>query len=97
MKKIITSVMLGLVTLSANALGDREQGALIGIAGTLLWQKLDQQNQQNQPPPIIYRNPPYQYPVIIQERIPRIQQCTAWREVLQYDGTLVRERTCYHR
>ena len=97
MKKVITFGVLSVFMLSSHALGDREQGALLGIAGTLLWQKLDQQNHQHQPPPIVYRNPPYEYPVIIQERTPRIPQCTAWREILHYDGTVTRERTCYYR
>ena len=66
--------------------------------GTILWQKLDQQNQRPQPPVVVYQQPQYSYPVVIQEPVsPRIQQCTAWREVLHYDGTVTRERTCYYR
>ena len=95
MKKAIILGVLSVFMLSAHAWGDREQGALAGILGTILWQKLDQ-NQQ--PPVVVHRNPQHPYPVVIQETIvPRVQQCTAWREILQHDGTIVRERTCYQR
>jgi hypothetical protein len=98
MKKLIIGLVAGMCMTYAHAWGDREQGALAGIIGTILWQKLDQQNQQPQPPAVIYRTPQHPHPVIIQETVvPRVQQCTAWREILQHDGSVVRERTCYQR
>ena len=98
MKKLIIGAALSALMLSAHAWGDREQGALAGIVGTILWQKLDQQNQRPNPPSVVYQQPQYSYPIVIQETVtPRVQQCTAWRETLNYDGTVTRERTCYQR
>jgi hypothetical protein len=100
MNKITIAMLtvLGMSSFSAHAWGDREQGALAGILGTILWQKLDQQNQQAVPPVIVNRIPQSPYPVVVQETvIPRVQQCTPWREFLQNDGTILRERTCYQR
>lgn len=98
MKKLIIGAMLSVLTLSVHAWGDREQGALAGILGTIIWQKLDQNQQNQQPPSVVYRTPQHPHSVIIQETVtPRVQQCTAWREILNYDGTVTRERTCYQR
>lgn len=48
----------------------------------------------------------YNRPVIVQQPPVVVQQppieivtngCTAWREIQQMDGTIIRERTCYSR
>ncbi len=54
-KLAVVAVIGSLVAAPAFAWGDREQGALAGIAGLLLWQRL------NQPPVVVQQMPP-QYP-----------------------------------
>lgn len=92
---VATVVALSFAT-PAQAWGDREQGALAGIAGTLLWQKLDNQGQ-TQPRPQVIRQPVYvpptviyQYPQVMPER-----QCYVFRETRNYDGTYTREFRCH--
>ena len=97
-KFIATTVVALSFTTSALAWGDREQGALAGIVGTLLWQKLDNQNQNQLPPsPQVIRQPVYvpptviyQYPQPLPER-----QCYVFRETRNYDGTYTREIRCH--
>ncbi len=68
MKKFIVTVITGLVfSNSAFAWGDREQGALAGIAGLWVFQQLQKTGQpqviNQQSPPVIVQ----QAPVIIQQ------------------------------
>ena len=95
-KLITASVAALLFATSAQAWGDREQGALAGIVGTLLWQKLDNQGQMQQRPQVIHQPvyvPPtviYQYPQVVPER-----QCFVVRETRNYNGTYTREIQCH--
>lgn len=95
-KFIAATVVAFLFTTSAQAWGDREQGALAGIVGTLLWQKLDNQGQMQQRPQVIHQPvyvPPtviYQYPQPVPER-----QCFVVRETRNYNGTYTREIQCH--
>lgn len=45
MKKLVTIILLTSLSSSAFALGDKEKGVLLGIAGTLLGQELIQNHQ----------------------------------------------------
>lgn len=93
MKKLFIGTIAIVLASSAHAWGDREQGILAGAAATMLWQKLDQQSQPQQPPVYVYRPP--QTPVYIQETVvTRVPQCTAWVETLNPNGTVTRTRTC---
>jgi hypothetical protein len=90
MKKVLIATVAALaMTGTAHAIGDREQGALMGIAATLLWQKLDQNNNQPQPvyvqPRTVYVQPA---PTVIYQR-----QCQVVRETRYSDGSVVREVT----
>jgi hypothetical protein len=97
MKKVLIATVAALaMTGTAHAIGDREQGALMGIAATLLWQKLDQNNNQPQP---VYVQP---QPVYVQPRTVYVQpaptviyqrQCQVVRETRYSDGSVVREVT----
>ena len=43
---------------------------------------------------------PTPQPVVIEQQPVFLQQqtvCSSWKEVQQYDGTILRERTCYQR
>ena len=95
MIKLITAVTALLFATSAQAWGDREQGALAGIVGTLIWQKLENQNQPPRPQVIhqpVYIPPTviYQYPQPQTER-----QCYVIRETRNYNGTYTREIQCH--
>lgn len=64
MRKLIVATVLALTAIHAQAWGDREQGIVAGIAGTLLLQRLTQ--PQYAPPvythpPVVQTPPPY-YP-----------------------------------
>jgi hypothetical protein len=95
-KLITASVAALLFATSAQAWGDREQGALAGIVGTLLWQRLDNHGQTQQRPQVIHQPvyvPPtviYQYPQVMPER-----QCFVVRETRNYNGTYTREIQCH--
>ena len=95
-KLITTAAAVLLFATSAQAWGDREQGALAGIVGTLLWQKLDNHGQIQQRPQVIHQPvyvPPtviYQYPPVMPER-----QCFVVRETRNYNGTYTREIQCH--
>ncbi len=76
MKTAIAFIAAALTASSAHAWGEREQGALAGIIGTIVLQQIykdsERQDRREQPPVVIrergpvivYRNPP---PVIIQD------------------------------
>ena len=76
MRKFIVAAMIGIASIGpAHAWGDREQGALAGIAATLLFQHVQRANQQypnGQPPvvvgqgPVIVQQP--SYPVVTTQR-----------------------------
>jgi hypothetical protein len=96
MIKFIAATVVALsFTTSAQAWGDREQGALAGIVGTLIWQKLESQNQPPRPQVIhqpVYTQPTviYQYPQPMPER-----QCYVVRETRNYNGSYTREIHCH--
>jgi hypothetical protein len=94
-KLITTAAVVLLFSTSAQAWGDREQGALAGIVGTLIWQKLESQNQPPRPQVIhqpVYTPPTviYQYPQPVPER-----QCYVVRETRNYNGSYTREIHCH--
>jgi hypothetical protein len=94
-KLITTAAVVLLFSTSAQAWGDREQGALAGIVGTLIWQKLESQNQPPRPQVIhqpVYTPPTviYQYPQPVPER-----QCYVVRETRNYNGSYTREFRCH--
>jgi hypothetical protein len=96
MIKLMTAAVAALLfATSAQAWGDREQGALAGIVGTLIWQKLESQNQPPRPQVIhqpVYTPPTviYQYPQPQAER-----QCYVVRETRNYNGSYTREIHCH--
>lgn len=63
MKKTIVALALVATGTSALAWGDREQGILAGIAGTLFLQHL--QRQQQQPPVVVQQPQVIQQPPIV--------------------------------
>ena len=64
MKRAITAIAL-LATIGfsnpALAWGDREQGALAGIVGTLIFQHIQRDGSVRQPAPVIVQQPPVIY------------------------------------
>ena len=97
MKKFLVTAIVGFgIATSASSWGDREQGALAGIVGTIIWQKINENQTQpvTQPsPPIIYRE--QQTPIYRPHRIPQRNTCYVWREIQHPDGTIVREIQCH--
>lgn len=99
MKKLLVTAIVGFgIATSAQAWGDREQGALAGIVGTILWQKINENQQQQQvivqpAPSVIYRESPQT--IYRPHRIPQRNTCYVWREVQQPDGTIIREIQCH--
>jgi len=101
MKKIIALV---LVTLSATAMAQHgfrhhhHHGYHLGhnynwIAPTIIGGVIGYEIARNQPPIIV------QQPVVIQQAPATVyygqsQQCTAWTEVQNLNGTVTRTRTC---
>jgi len=47
-------------------------------------------------PPVVVQPAPVPAPVVVQPDT-YATGCSAWREIQQPDGTIVRERTCYQR
>ena len=74
MKKLIAAALVACTASSAFAWGDREQGALVGIASILLLQNMQRQNQAVYPP---------NYPVVTAPVPPIIQP------IPQYPGYYV--------
>ena len=77
MKKLIISAMIGVASIGpAHAWGDREQGALAGIAAVLAIQGIVRANQQypNGQPPVVVGQAPVYGPVIIREGQPVYRQ-----------------------
>ena len=68
MKKFL-AVALMIVATQAHAWGDREQGILAGVFGTILLQKIAEQNQQRiehqYPPVTVGEQPVYSQPQVI--------------------------------
>jgi hypothetical protein len=55
MKKTLALIAAACIASPAFAWGDREQGALAGIIGTLLFQHVQRESQASQPPVIVQR------------------------------------------
>ena len=76
MKRTLTAVAL-LATIGfsnpALAWGDREQGALAGIVGTLIFQHVQRDGGHRQPAPVIVQQPPviFQQPQVIYAPAPQ--------------------------
>jgi hypothetical protein len=92
MKTVIALITAALTATSAQAWGEREQGVLAGIVGTIVLQQIYRDSERHQerpvirdrqPPVIVYRQPPA---VIIQDT-PHIMcpQGTAEFYVMRYD------------
>lgn len=69
MKKLITAATAVILSTSAMAWGDREQGVLTGILGTILWQKIDQNGKPQGEPVVIEKE------VIVERPVYRVKQC----------------------
>lgn len=73
MKTAIALIAAALTATSAHAWGDREQGVLAGVVGTLILQHIHRDHQQRQPQPqVVIRDTPLRgFPpapvVIVQE------------------------------
>lgn len=95
MIKFIAATVIALLFVTpAQAWGEREQGALAGIVGTLLWQRLD---TQAQPKPQVIQQPVYVQPTVIYQypqAMPE-RQCYVFRETRNYNGTYTRELRCH--
>lgn len=72
MKKLIVSALIATAAVPALAWGDREQGALAGIVGTIILQNVMRNNQppvvqQYPQPPVVqqYPQPSYPYPPVV--------------------------------
>ena len=72
MKKLIIAATAVILSTSAMAWGDREQGALAGILGTILWQKIDQNGKPQGEPVVIEKEVIVERPVY---RVNRVKQC----------------------
>jgi hypothetical protein len=68
MKQTLALITAALLATPAFAWGDREQGALAGIVGTLIFQHI-QRDAQAAPPPVIIQQP---QPQIIYQPQPQI-------------------------
>ena len=97
MKKFILAVLIALGAVSsAHAWGPREQGALAGIAGVLVYQQITQPRVVYQQPPVIYAPQPqviyqqeYRLPPVYSQRYPApsYPSCTPLYDVnQQYRG-----------
>jgi len=73
MKQVI-AIALMVIAGQAHAWGDREQGILAGVFGTILLQKIAQQNQpvHSQPPVTVGEAPVYSNPQVIVQQQPQI-------------------------
>jgi len=95
-KAVIFVLMSALASTNALAWGDREQGALAGMAALWAFQRL---NQVDAPPRVVYTQPQTVYverPVVVQPQVVEYQrqQCGPWVETRNWDGTVTRTRTC---
>lgn len=79
MKRLIAALALSAATVPAMAWGEREQGALAGIVGTLIFQHIQRDNTTTvpqtpqQPPQVIIQQGP---PIVIHQPLPpRPIQC----------------------
>ena len=94
-KAAIFVLMSALVSTNALAWGDREQGALAGMAALWAFQKLNQNGAPQAPqtqPQTVY----VERPVVVQPQVVEYQRqyCTPWTETRNWDGTVTRSRTC---
>jgi len=62
--KALVGLSISLIMSSAQAWGEREQGVLQGLAGAWLLGRMLQNNEPQQPPPVVVQPPPpvYVYP-----------------------------------
>jgi hypothetical protein len=81
MKKLIVAGLIAAASVPALAWGDREQGALAGIAGTIILQQI-MRNGQVQVPPVVQPIPPvinmpfpgvYGHPPVIRQPVCAVQ------------------------
>lgn len=73
MKTVIALIIAALSATSAHAWGDREQGALVGIIGTIVLQQVykdSEQRQERRDPPVVIRE--RQTPVIVYRQPPAV-------------------------
>lgn len=95
MRRLIAVILTMTMSTAALAWGDREQGVLLGAAGVILWNKLNQaaeNNQRQQQPPQqhdVYRGgPPPQVYSQMPQYIPQRQMPipTGFQEPCQFPG-----------
>lgn len=73
MKKALALIAAACISSPALAWGDREQGALTGIIGTLLFQHIQREAQASQPPVVVHRPPVVvQQPPIVVYQQPQV-------------------------
>lgn len=93
MKTVIALIIAALTAGSAHAWGDREQGVLAGIVGTLIIQHIQRDNHAKQSPPqVVYESRPpvvfyRQLPPVILQDAPQVMcpQGTAGFYILRHD------------
>jgi hypothetical protein len=68
-KTIIVAAAAAILSTSAMAWGDREQGALAGILGTILWQKIDENGKPQGEPVVIEREVIVEKPIYRERRV----------------------------
>jgi hypothetical protein len=75
MKKALALITAACIATPALAWGDREQGALAGIFGTLIYQHLQRDGFGRQPGPVVIQQPPVivQQPQVIYAPAPQQQ------------------------
>jgi hypothetical protein len=93
-KVIVTLAVIGsLISTSAMAWGDREQGILTGVAGLWIYQQLDRAGRQPQP---VYVQP---QPVYVQQQPVYVLQpqrvCELRSEIV--NGQIIQGNFCYYR
>lgn len=101
MKKVIAGLLVSMmVSTSAMAWGEREQGILAGVAGLWIFQQLDKAGQPQQPPVVVYQQAPvYQAPPvqITPPVVTQPQQWCEWTPVTDQFGNQRAIRYCYYR
>jgi hypothetical protein len=107
MKKVIAGLLVSMMfSTSALAWGEREQGILAGVAGLWIFQQLDKAGNPQQPPVVVYQNPPvyqqapvYQAPPvqITPPVVTQHQQWCEWTPVTDQFGNQRAIRYCYYR
>lgn len=99
MKKLISVLFLGiLVSTSAHAWGEREQGIVTGIAGLWMYQQLQKAGEHPEPT-VIYQTPIYQSPPVYHVPAPQVQrrQYCEWTVVTNQFGERQNIQFCYQK